>query len=345
MPTTSKCYEFLGLIDPYKEFVLVERLPALLLLRTFMLILCGIGFIVYAAFAVLSFALTPDPTDLFVTRIFPSKPPQALFQFSFGIPVDGSIPDFLYPTRYISPFSDTLTSKRVMPYLSRSRVPKNLNIPDNTMTYQIFTFPVYGTLDANTSSSIILLFEPLKYTNDFNFPLLFFVGPPSTKQYSNLDVQQFSPRDYRVSLPGNPTQFVLIFEDFNDRGQEIAISLVLSKFVSSKDEVTYNASIFGAPSLSAASRALGAVDQEGRPIPQKQRTISVSINPVVNVINHSPKNILAFVGSVVGIFPLILGTGGIFCSIIWSQFGRKNKDSFDGEGGKVAMNAIQGTPA
>jgi len=199
-------------------------------------------------------------------------------------------------------------------------------------------------LDANTLSSIILLFEPLKYANDFNFPLLFFVGPPSTKQYSNLDVQQFSPRDYRVSIPGDPTQFVLIFEDFNDRGQEIAISLVLSKFVSSKDEVTYNASIFGPPSLSASSRG-GAFDAEGRPIPLKQRTISVSINPVVNVINQSPRNILAFVGSVVGIFPLFLSTGGIICSIIWSQFGRKNKDSFDGEGGKVAMNSIQGTPA
>lgn len=343
MPCSAKFYELLGLIDPYKEFVQMERSRALLVLRTFMLSFGVIGFIAYSAFAVLSFVTTPEPSDLSVTRIFPSKPPQALLQFSFGIPLDGSSSDPMYPTRYTSPFSTTLTLNNVTSYKASSRVPTFLNIPGNTFAYEIYTFPVYGTLDANTLTSTILYFEPPKYTNVYNFPILFFVGPPSTAKYSNLEVTYHSPRDYRVSQPGNPTEFTLIYGDFNDKGPEIAISLVLSKFVTSNDDVTYNASIFGLPSLSADTRV--QVVLYPAPMVLKQRTISVTIDPIVNVINQSPKNILSFVGSIAGIFPLFLSIGGILCSIIWSQLGRQNTGSSNEEGPKVLMNAIKGTPA
>jgi hypothetical protein len=334
MSFSSKFYHLFGLVDPYKEFVLMDRTHKLLALRAVFFGISVIGFIIYAAFAFSSYFSTPEQSDLSVERIFPSSPPVALFQFSIGIPFDASTRDPLFPTVYRSPFSTTLTQPSVAPYRSSSSVPPNLAVPGNRFVYEIYTFPVYGTVDAQTSTSTVLYFEPCKYVNAYGFPLLFIVGSPDTAKYANLEVTKYSDKDYRVSQPGLSTEFLLLYDDFNQAGPEIAVSLSLVKSVSSSGHVIYNASIFGPPSLSPPTRNLLANDQ-------RQRTIAITIRPMVNVVTYSPKNILNLLGSLAGIFPLIVSIGGIAASMMWSKLGPQNTASSEGGKSAVELNVVR----
>jgi len=321
---SSMFFHLFGLIDPYKEFVLMERSRKLLVLRAVLFFTCIIGFIVYAAFAFSSYVGTPEPSDLSAEKQFPGN--KALFQFSFGIPVDATTRDPIWPTTYTSPFSSTLTVGTVTPYPSTSSVPPPIVIPGNKFVYQIYTFPVYGTVDATTLTSTLLYFQPCKYYCSYNFPLLFFVGAPDTAKYDSLLVTRHSPQDYRVSQPGSSTQFLLLYDNFNANGPEISISLTLAKFVSSAGVSTYNASIVGAPSLSPPTRIPYDIAYN-LPAAQPQRTIAITVQPTVDVVTNSPKNILNLLGSIAGIFPLIVSVGGIVSSIIWSKFGPQNTGS------------------
>jgi hypothetical protein len=321
MPFSSKFYHLLSLVDPFKEFVELERSRQLLSLRAVIFLVCCIGWVVYAAFTASIYIYTPEPSQLSVERIFPSSPPTALFQISIGLPLSASTRDPLHPTKYVSPFSTTLTEKIVSPYDAASAVPASLNIPSNTVVYQIYSFPVYGTVDKFTSTSTILYFEPCKYTNLYGLPLFFSVGDAQAAKNPNLLVTKFSDYDYRVSQPGSPTEFVLMYDDFDGDGTEIGIDLVLEKTVSSKMDVIYNASIFGPPAYSPPTRAypVGALQKQ-------QRSIAITIKPIVSVLTYSQKNILTLLGAIAGIFPVILSVGGIISGMIWSKLGSQTKD-------------------
>jgi hypothetical protein len=316
MAFSSKFFELFGLIDPYKEFVELQRSRALLAIRAAALIICSICFLVYVVFTCILYANTPQPSQLSIERIIPSDPPQALFQFSIALPLTLSTRDPLFPTSYISPFSSTLTKGKVDSYVSRSRTPE-LETPSNTFDYEIFTFPVYGTVDGTTSTSTLLYFEPCRFKNFLNFPVLFFVGPPSSLRVENLEAKQHSDRDFRVTESGSSTEFVLLFDNFNGYGPEISIELVLQKTVSSTSDVTYNASIFAPPSYSPPTRG-GDFSQ--------QRTIAITVKPTVNVVTYSPRNILALLGSLAGIFPVMVSVGGIVSSMIWSKVGPQKSE-------------------
>ncbi len=119
-----------------------------------------------------------------------------------------------------------------------------------------------------------------------------------------------------------------MYDDFNQAGSKIAISLSLVKYVSSAGRVIYNASIFGPPSLSPPTRNTRFVGL------LQQRTIAITLRPMVNVVTNSPKNILTLLGSLAGIFPLIASIGGIVASMMWSKFGPQNTSL---EGGKSAL--------
>jgi len=108
----------------------------------------------------------------------------------------------------------------------------------------------------------------------------------------------------------------LLYDDFNQAGPEIAISLSLVKYVSSAGRVIYNASIFGPPSLSPPTRNTRLLANV-----QQQRTIAIRLRPMVNVVTNSPKNILNLLYCLAGIFPLIVSIGGIVASMMWSKFG------------------------
>ncbi len=109
----------------------------------------------------------------------------------------------------------------------------------------------------------------------------------------------------------------MIYDSFNDFGQEIGIELVLKKTVSSTSNVTYRASIFAPPAISASTRN-NAVGGQLVTAP-RQRTIAVTVKPDVDVETFAPRNILAFVGSIAGILPVFISLGGIICSVIWSR--------------------------
>ena len=164
--------------------------------------------------------------------------------------------------------------------------------------------------------------------------MLFIDGPPDTAKYANLEVTKYSDKDYRVSEPGLSTEFLLLYDDFNQAGPEIAISLSLVKYVSSSGHVIYNASIFGPPLLSPPTRNLLANDQ-------RQRTIAITLRPMVNVVTYSAKNILSLLGSLTGIFPLIVSIGGIVASMMWSKLGPQNTASLEGGKSAVELNVVR----
>ncbi len=322
------CNELWNGIDPYKEFAQLQRSRQLFVIQSVVLGMCCIFWGIYVAFQIDVFSKTPEPFESNTEKMIPSDPPKALFQFSFLLPVTGTriepspIPQF-DTTAYYRPFNAAMTDEIVVPYTISSKFTP-FRIPNATLVYECYTFPVYGTVDPNklpaSLLSTILYFQPARYFNSFSFPLLFSVGPHSSTRISNLQVSQFSTKDFLVTQPGSSAQFIAMYEQFNPSDlnslPEIVIEILLEKTVASNKSIIYSASLFAPPSLAPQST----------PPTDFRRIIRVTIKPTVDVVTFSPKNIFTLLGSMAGIFPFFVTSGGFVISLIWFQFRPKKSD-------------------
>ena len=167
---------------------------------------------------------------------------------------------------------------------------------------------MFGTVDPKTLSSTLLFFRPAQYKNSFNFPLVFSVGPPGVV-FSSLDVKVFgdNANPVLVTDPNSSSQLIMMFDDFLNAGPEINIELSLERRISSDSQVKYIAELFAPPSYSPPSKISTG----------NQKVITITVNPNVNTIAFTPKNVLAFLGSIGGIFPIFVTAGGIIAGLIW----------------------------
>jgi hypothetical protein len=297
-------------IDPYKTFVPLEKHQKLNALQMGALSICSIFFFVYVGFSIDVYAKTPEPSKVTFDRAFPSTPPTALFQFTVMLPLTGTtFTNPALPTQYSSPYSDVLTLKTVVPYKFNMIVQGASVPPGLTVEYMAYTFPVFGTVDPKTLSSILLFFRPAQYINSFPYPLVFSVGPPGVV-FSSLDVKVFgdlSSPDILVTDPNSSSQLIILFDYFNSAGPEISIELSLERRIGSDSQVNYKAELFAPPSYSPPSKISTG----------EQRILTITVKPNVNTIAFTPKNVLAFLGSIGGIFPIFVTAGGIIASLIW----------------------------
>ena len=305
---------------PYREFAQVERSRQLLVIHAAAFCLSVLGFFAYVAFSTSIYLRSPEPSQLSVEKIYPSNPPKVLFEFSILIPWNGTTCDPSYPTEYRSPFSNTLTLLPKSPYFVKGNVPKSLNSPFSPFYYHCYTFPVYGTVDADTFKSTLLIFHPCSYSNLYGFPLLFSVHnvTASPPRFKDLQVTQLSNEDFIVTetaASAESAEFITMYDDFDTPGPDISLELLLEKKVSSSYVVSYHASIFSPPSYSP---------QSSRIFFPKQRSLTITTKPAASVITYSPKNIFSFIGALGGIMPVLLTLGGFISSCIWSRFGSKH---------------------
>jgi hypothetical protein len=243
------------------------------------------------------------------------------------------VQDSRYPTTYYRPFDIGLTEKYVKPYTTNASFP-DFGLPDDTIVFEIFTFPVYGTDDPIKPASLlstILYFEPANYRNFYGIPLVFALSS-DVAIISGLKVEnyQLSQTDFLVTQPGSTIQFFNIYEQFNpsQRGEspEIAIEIFLEKDVFSNKSISYKPSLFAPISFSPQSTP---------PIVRPQRVIRVMIKPTVSVTSYSPRDVYTLLGSMAGIFTVFVTSGGFFVSLIWLQVGKEYSDD-----SKVELDSI-----
>ena len=328
----SKLSDLWNTIDPYKTFAPLEKHQKLNALQMGALSICSIFFFVYVGFSIDVYAKTPEPSKVTFDRAFPSTPPTALFQFTVMLPETGTLKNPEFPTKYSSPYSDVLTPKTVVPYKFNMILqgnPPGGGVPEK-VEYTAYTFPVFGTVDPKTLSSTLLFFKPAQYINSIPYPLVFSVGPPDVV-FSSLDVKVFgdlSSPDILVTDPNSSSQLIIMVDDFNGDGPEISIELSLEKRIGSDSQVNYKAELFAPPSYSPRSKT-----SKG-----EQRILTITVKPNVNTIAFTPKNVLAFLGSIGGIFPIFVTAGGIIASLIWLRMEPKTDKIADPINLEMKMN-------
>jgi hypothetical protein len=332
MALPQKFIDLFKLIDPFKEFALLERPQKLLVLRAVVFVAFVVLFAVYAAFNSVIYANTPEPSVLTVETI-PSGQQKQLFEFTIMIPMNGSdsFPADPFPTAYFSPLSKTLTEQKVTPRYITLRLPTIFPV-FRFLVYECYTFPVYGTLDPATQSSIILNFFVQRHENIYGFPVLFSINDDSSTRLRDLvDEQVFHAADnvmfpvYRIYQPGSPVTVVAMFEDFSSSaGPEISIELTLSKTVTSANVESYK-STFAPPTYTPKTIV---PPPPGLKQPN-QRAIVVHIRPTVQVITFSPRNVLTLIGSIAGVYPAFMGIAGVICGFIWSRISKGTEGEED----------------
>jgi hypothetical protein len=320
---------FLGFwkkIDPYKDYAQLEKHPKFIGLQICALCISCASFFAFLAFSLDSYSKTPEPSKATVERVFPSNPPKALFQFTIMLPVTSGR-EVKAPTAYRSPLSDVLTVQKAVEY-TLDIASTAFRTGTGSLQFEVYSFPVYGTVDPTTGTSTLLYFQPANYRNLGNNPLLFAVGPPGIV-FSRLDAKEKNEGinyDLILSDPNSNTQFIQMYERLDlMEGLEIHVEMVLEKTVRSNLEVNYTASFAAPPLLTPKT------NENISP----QRFISVSVKSNVNVITFSPKNIFTFIGSIGGIFPIFVSIGGIIASLLWSRMEQKALDGGPGINGDV----------
>ena len=318
------------MIDPFKQFALLERPPKLLTLRAVVFVVFVALFAVYAAFNSVLYANTPEPSVLTVETI-PSGQQKQLFEFTIMIPINATdfFPGDPFPTTYFSPLSKTLTKQSVTPNYITLKLPEVFPY-FRFLSYECYSFPVYGTLDPLTQSSTILNFFVARHRNPYSFPVLFSINDDSSTRLRDLDYEQVLHAAnnamfpvYRIYQPGSPVTAVAMFEDFSSSagGPEISIEVTLSKTVTSAKVELYK-SMFAPPTYSPKTIV---PPPPGLKQPN-QRSIVVHIRPTVQVITFSPRNVLTLIGSITGVYPAFMAIAGVICGFIWSRISQGEQD-------------------
>ncbi len=298
-----KFLEYFASIDPYKEFSQLPRSHQLVALHAKVFCISLIGFFVYVGFSVHVYASTPEASEQTSSSILASSSStKVLFKLSISVPTNFSECNPYYPQTSYLPHDNFLTKVA-------SSFP--LFTGDLELNYDVYPFPVYGTVDSVSGSSTILVFRPCQLLTTF---------PEKYAEISPLFISLYtdscSLRSERICnvfgdfLYGSASH-VYMNLNLSQGGGPIGVDLSLRKNVSSAGVATYNVSFSGPPSYSPLF-----TDKQS-----KQQTIIVTIQPSVTVTTYSPKSILSLLGSISGIFSAFMAISGVISAMIWSRFG------------------------
>jgi len=287
----SKIIDLFTEVDPFIEFTPKERSRSLVVLHFNVTILSILGFLAYAAFSVFIFIATPEPTQLSEEIIYTNMTTSPIFQLIISTMVGQTA----CQTQFSTPFKNVLTNNVNVYNIEVRTVDASLSGQD----YTGYKFPIYGTVDANTQTSFVVLFN-LCYSGT-SVPALVAIGNNPDKTYNKLNFAFSQPgvySDVRVisNDPGFKTNFIYISSNANIMNVEI----VLKKTVMSNGQIIYDAN-FNGPARYIPSPFGG--------VSTANQQILATISPTVTVLTYKQKNYLSFIGSVVGIFPLFMLVG------------------------------------
>jgi hypothetical protein len=146
-----KVLKFFNSIDPFKEFARLPQSHRLIALHAQILCVSLIGFFVYVGFSIRVYVNASEASEQ-TSSIIMAKT-QVLFKLVIAAPTNSNFAKCnpSYPESISLPQNGSLT-KVVSSYLAYTKV------DDFAMTYDVYPFPVYGTV--GSGSQTILVFNP-----------------------------------------------------------------------------------------------------------------------------------------------------------------------------------------
>ena len=183
------------------------------------------------------------------------------------------------------------------------------------MTYDVYPFPVYGTV--SSGSSTILVFNPcqrLAFPEERKiFPLIISLHADYCSMNSETICNPSDIFGYNQVNGAETSNCLTFFLNVSEGGSPVGLELFLKKSVSSAGNATFNVGFAGTPSYTPlyTNKQLA------------QQTIVINIQRDVTVTTYSPKSILSLLGSLSGIFSAFMAISGVVSSMIWSRFGEK----------------------
>ena len=302
----SKIIDYFKPVDPFIKYIPEERSYELLVLHFKISIISIIGFIIYSIVNVILFVLAPEPSELTIMNIFTNMTSAPIFQLGIAIPVTGyscSTGDMVFPF-------DSQITKNVQNY--------DISVTSDNSNYQYkgYSFPIYGTVDAKSGTSYIVVFKPCISSNIPNIPLPLSISIVMDPTIVLNKFKATTGASGSIILTSDQSNVITSLV-YTDKTSNLFINsqINLIKTVDSKGKANYNAEFVG-PAKFIPNPVLSFSDGP---------KLLVDVNPTVTVLTYKPKNPLTLIGSISGIFPVFIMIGNFISEKI-NSFKNRNKD-------------------
>ena len=293
----SKIIDLFTEVDPFIEYTPKERSRDLIVLHFKVSILSIIGFLIYSAVNVILFIIAPYPSELSIETLYSNMTNEPLFQFDIST-LQNQVTCQSF-SQYTFPLQNKLT-KNVQKFTTEI-------IAQGTgggQAFDTYKFPIYGSVDANSLTSFVVLFNYCfqQGASLSGLPVVLSVSNNPAPNYDKLNVKFSQAGDFAgIQIVANDPDFssyIMYFSSTNTAVQSIEISL--QKTIYPSGQIKYNAFFNGGVKYIASP--FGAATSSNQ-------QIMASLNPSVSVITYKPKNPLTLIGSITGIFPLFMLIG------------------------------------
>jgi len=303
----SKIIEYFKPVDPFIEYTPKERSYDLLVLHFNVSILSIIGFIIYSIVNVLIFAMSPEPSELTITNIFTNQTTDPIFQLGISVPDTGyscSSANVNYP------FDNQIT-KNPQQFLISVTTDSG-----SSVVYSGWKFPIYGTVDAKSGTSFVVLFNPCTSSQTPTPKLPYSIGLVNDPSVTVNKFTASSSSSGSIKLSSSQAAISnLLFYPPSNFDLSVSVEMSVIKTVQSNNKISYNAQFVGPvrfipdPILTSLSGL----------------KIIVEVNPTVTVLTYKPKNVLTLIGSIGGTFPLFILMGNIISGRIYAFMNRNRE--------------------
>jgi hypothetical protein len=353
----AKVLDLFTPVDPLIEYVPVERPRDLVVLHFKVTIFSVASFLCFAIYSTYVFAISPVPADLTSEIILSNTTKSAIFQFAVYVeenrvdcvfaapspsppsepPSPPSSPGAALPPpphsrrlfqqpqpdndQYSFPFLNKLVRNhkefKTKANLILTDLPPGIP-PPPPVVFDSYKFPVVGTRDALSLTSFVVVFNvcPKNGIDLAGIPLVLSVSNNVDRDYDSLsvkfpDTKKFTDVQVFADDP-NFSSCLFYLSSTNSAIQSIEISLVKTVY---GRNVHYSAFLDCPPKfIPPPFSFLGD--------PKTQRIVAL-VAPYVTVITYNDKNVPAFIGSLLGLFPIFLLVGGKVSS--WIDSYKKSK--------------------
>ncbi len=260
--------------------------------------------------------MAPEPSELTITNIFTNQTTDPIFQLGISVPDTGyscSSANLNYP------FDNQIT-KNVQQFLI------SVATDNSNVVYSGWKFPIYGSVDAKSGTSYVVLFNPCTSSSTPTPKLPYSIGLINDPAIVVNKFKATTSSSGSIKLSSEQAALSnLLFYPPSNFDLSVSVEISVIKTVKSNNKVLYNAQFTGPvrfipdPILTTLSGL----------------KIIVEINPTITVLTYKPKNILTLIGSIGGTFPLFILFGNIISGRIYAFMNRNRQTNIDD---KVVLN-------
>jgi hypothetical protein len=307
---SPKILESFADVDPFVEFTPKSRSSGIIKLHLHISILSIALFLIYSGFSLYSFIMTPDPSESSQVVLLSDKQTDPMFQINvLTIRSQGSIPCQL---EFVQPFDGNL-ARDPKSFTATIKAIKGNESTINDFPLTCRKYLVYGSVDSKTSTSYFL-----KVVNKASCSPLFIISLSSDASSDITGYVLEEPTATRRAMLSHPNPKVLVYEAIfnNNEPSTINVDVLVRKTEFALGGTQYEVSFNGPPKYVPDPLQSGS---------NLDPSLLLSVSPVVSVLSYKPKNVLAMLGSIGGLFPFFLFLGGFAASKLQSRF--KTDDS------------------